>query len=112
MSGTKTTIALEMVVLVGGHIVLRLDSGERYEDIVVHELGRVALATSILGAILLSLDEVGAGALGASFGGLVVLGYLLALGGKLGSATERVVNQVFPPLPLDYSTEKQKGNVT
>jgi len=91
----KTIILLEAAVLLGGSVVQRMARGEQFSEIAVYHLGRVALADVILLAILLSLDEVGLGETAALFGGLVVLGYLLAAGGALGSATAGVVDSFF-----------------
>jgi hypothetical protein len=92
---TRGLILAEVVVLVGGRIVQSLAAGESYEDVVVYRIGRPALAAALLGAILLAVDEAGAGDLAAAFGGLVVLGYLLAAGGAVGTAAQQTVERVF-----------------
>lgn len=80
-----------MAGVVAGNVVTQIGKGRTYEDVVVHHLWRPALAASLLGAGLLTLDAVGLGTFAAAFGGLVVLGYLLAGSGALGREIEHFV---------------------
>lgn len=95
MSLYKQLIVLEIVAVIGGHIVVRVAAGETYEDVVVHGLARPALAAVLVGAILLALAEAGFGGIATSFGGLIVLGYLLTAGGTIGTGAEQAVTKYF-----------------
>lgn len=82
-----------MMALFAGHLVISLQSGKTIENVAVHDTLRPALVTVALLALLLGMDEVGLGGAAAAFGGLVVLGYVLAAGGELGPAASGLVSQ-------------------
>lgn len=96
----RSLIVLEMATLFGGHVVLRLQSGESIENLAVHDTLRPGLAVVILLALLLTLDEVGFGKMAAAFGGLVAISYLLAGGGVMGKAAQQFVQQYLTTQPV------------
>ena len=94
-----TVIIGEMAVLVAGNLVIRYQTrvaaGDplAYENTVVHDIWRPALAAALIGAGLLGLSAAGMGTVAGVFGGLIVLGYLTMQAGVWGPAVQQFVSQ-------------------
>ena len=104
MNPTKVAILLEMSVLFGGSLVLARSSEPDWWHTIIHET-RTAVGIVIVSAVLLTLDDLGAGPFAASFGGLATLGYLLGASGALGPQLLNLEKQY-----LGSATPSQKGS--
>lgn len=92
----KAAILLEMMLLFGGSVVTKKAAGASWTDLFLSgTLTKTATAVVILLAILLTMEEVGAGTVAVAFGGLIVLGYFLAASGALGPALLSVEQSYF-----------------
>lgn len=89
----KAVILAEMAVIVAGHELILLKSGTPFLDTAIGDLPRLSLAVVLVLAVLLTMDDLGAGKLAALFGGLMATSYLLASGGVLGPAAKTFVNE-------------------
>jgi hypothetical protein len=110
----KAAILAEMALLLGGSLLTKAAQGTSWEQLFLGGgLTKTALAVVLLLAILLTLEELGAGSVAVGFGGLIVLGYFLAASGSLGQNVLAIeqsffgTSQTTPPGP-----SQSTGDVT
>jgi chromate transport protein ChrA len=94
MSATKPAILAEMVILFGGSIVIHRSQESDWWLTLLHSV-KVAVAVVAVSAVLLTMDDLGAGSEAAAFGGLLAMGYLLGAGGALGPQLVALTNGFF-----------------
>jgi phage-related tail protein len=83
-----------MMVLAGGSIILKHSNASSWLEAGAADT-RVLIADALLLGTLLTLVDLGAGTFAAVLGALIVMGYLLAAGGALGSAILAWEKEVF-----------------
>ena len=87
----KAAIFTALMVLVVGGMLQERASGRTWGDVFVHGATRQWLAVVIVLATLLTMADLGAGALAVVLAVLITAGYLFAAAGTFGNALQSAI---------------------